>query len=215
MIKGEKTEIIQDNSVPLIFVQELVHQIFQSIKLKGTHKIQIPHQISRKVSQILLQLEDFHSNYVKNGTIPKLESLFDVQLFNTFRSALNPIECSPNYYKVHSDERGNFTELLRTHSKGQVSFSVTRPGVTRGNHFHTRKIERFSVIQGQAKITFRTIGTEKTIEFMLSGSKLAYIDIPVWTTHNITNIGSEDLITIFWINEHYDQDNADVYFEKV
>jgi len=128
---------------------------------------------------------------------------------------INTKDFFPRFSITNKDERGNFSELIRTHSEGQLSYSTTNPEITRGNHFHTRKIERFSVIQGEAMIALRTIGKEEIMEFKVSGSKPSYIDIPVWTTHNITNIGTQDLITVFWINEHYDPKDADVYFEKV
>src|SRR5690606_37816701 len=98
---------------------------------------------------------------------------------------------------------------------GQVSFSTTVPGITRGNHYHTRKIERFAVIKGKALIQLRTIGTEKVLDFYRDGESPAYVDMPIWYTHNIKNIGHEVLYTIFWINEPYDEEDADTYFEPV
>ena len=98
---------------------------------------------------------------------------------------------------------------------GQVSFSTTKPGITRGNHFHTRKIERFAVIKGKANIELRKIGTNEKMTFELDGNEPAFVDMPIWYTHNITNIGSGDLYTIFWINEFYDPSDPDTFFEKV
>ena len=87
--------------------------------------------------------------------------------------------------------------------------------ITRGNHFHTRKIERFVVIQGEAKISLRKIGSKKVYDFLLDGEKPSFVDIPIWFTHNITNIGDEPLFTSFWINEPYDSEDRDTYFENV
>jgi UDP-2-acetamido-2,6-beta-L-arabino-hexul-4-ose reductase len=215
LIEQEKPEIIKDSLVPLIYVEDVVYQILETIKLKGIHSIEVPHKINKKVSEILTQLKVFNTTYIQNGVIPEFKSLFDIQLFNTFRSAVSLKDSFPRYYKIHSDQRGYFTELMRAKSKGQVSFSVTKSGVTRGDHFHTRKIERFSVIQGDAIIAVRTIGNKNSIEFKLNGKKPGYVDIPIWTTHNITNTGEEDLITVFWINEHFVPEDDDVYFEKV
>ena len=86
---------------------------------------------------------------------------------------------------------------------GQCSFSTTKPGITRGDHYHTRKIERFSVIKGKALIQLRKINTDEVLEFTLDGESPAYVDMPVWYTHNIKNIGEQELLTIFWINEPY------------
>lgn len=98
---------------------------------------------------------------------------------------------------------------------GQSSYSTSNIGVTRGNHFHTRKIERFSVVKGKAKIELRKYLTNEIISFKLNGNSPSYVDMPVWTTHNITNVGKEDLITVFWISEHYNPEDPDVFFEKV
>ena len=92
---------------------------------------------------------------------------------------------------------------------------MTLPGVTRGNHFHTRKIERFTVIKGKARIQLRRIGTKEVISFDLEGSRPAYVDMPIWYTHNITNIGKDELYTQFWINEWYNKEDGDTYFEKI
>ena len=103
----------------------------------------------------------------------------------------------------HTDPRGSFVEIIRLGIGGQVSFSTTKPGITRGNHYHTRKIERFAVISGKASIQLRKVDSEEVIEYILDGEHPAYVDMPIWYTHNITNIGDTDLITLFWINEPY------------
>ena len=125
----------------------------------------------------------------------------------------------PNHYPVklvmNTDDRGTFVETIKSRLGGQVSFSTTKPGITRGNHFHTRKIERFAVIKGKARIQLRRIGTDKIINFDLDGSQPSYVDMPIWYTHNITNIGDDELYTIFWINEFFDPGDPDTFFEKV
>ena len=121
----------------------------------------------------------------------------------------------PIRYKNNIDERGNFVEIIRLETGGQVSFSTTKKGITRGNHFHTRKIERFSVIKGKALIQLRKIGTNEVFDYYLSGDEPAYVDMPIWYTHNIKNIGEDELYTMFWINEFYDSNDPDTYFETV
>jgi UDP-2-acetamido-2,6-beta-L-arabino-hexul-4-ose reductase len=115
----------------------------------------------------------------------------------------------------HPDNRGAFVEIARQGIPGQTSFSTTLPGITRGNHFHTRKIERFAVIKGKALIQLRRIGSEEVHDFYLSGDEAAYVDMPIWYTHNIKNIGEDILYTIFWINEPFDSNDPDTYFEIV
>ena len=138
-----------------------------------------------------------------------------MNLFNTFRSYIKHETFFPFYLTKNTDERGSFVETIKLQIGGQVSFSTTKPGITRGNHFHTRKIERFAVIKGKALIEIRKIGTDEIFSFELNGDKPSFVDMPIWYTHNITNIGNEELYTIFWINEFFNAEDADTFFEKV
>ena len=136
-------------------------------------------------------------------------------MFHTFLSYINYESFFPFCYNINTDNRGSFVEIIRLESGGQISFSTTKPGITRGNHFHTRKTERFSVIKGKAKVEIRKIGAKKKYCFKLDGNEPSFIDMPIWHTHNITNVGDEDLYTIFWINEHFDENNPDTFFQTV
>ena len=159
-------------------------------------------------------MNKYRTDYIGKGIFPSLENEFEKSLFNTFRCYI-PESHYPVKYTKHSDDRGSFVEIARTETSGQFSFSTTRPGITRGNHFHTRKAERFAVISGKALIQLRKIGSDHIINYELDGSNPAYVDMPIWHTHNIKNIGNDELITLFWINEPFDPDNADTYFEDV
>jgi UDP-2-acetamido-2,6-beta-L-arabino-hexul-4-ose reductase len=116
---------------------------------------------------------------------------------------------------VHADDRGRLCEVLKLANGGQVFFSTTKPGVTRGNHFHTRKIEWFCVLQGEAAIRLRRVGSREVHEFRVSGDAPRFVSIPVWHAHEIENVGSQELLTVFWSNEIFDAGDADTYFEKV
>ncbi|HRB80485.1 MAG TPA: epimerase, partial [Niabella sp.] len=165
---------------------------------------------------MLTMLRYFEASYLNEGTIPLLGgNKFDLNLLNTFRSYINPETYFPQKYISHADDRGVFVELIRNYNGGQVSFSTTLPGKIRGNHFHTRKIERFMVIKGIAQVQLRKIGTNEIIQLELSGAQPAYVDIPVWCTHNLINIGIEPLITVFWISELYNPNDPDTFFELV
>lgn len=212
LIKGETVEVIENNSVKLIHIGSLCHFILSHLEQSGIRKIEVPYDFCMNVTDVLERLTYFNNLYTKQGIIPILKDRNDLNLFNTFRSYIEPAKM---FLVNHCDERGSFAETIKTGVGGQVSYSITKPGVTRGNHYHTRKIERFIVIKGKARIELRKIGTDEIISFDLDGTEPAYVDMPVWYTHNITNIGKDDLYTEFWINEWYDPNNSDTYFEKV
>lgn len=213
---GELPRIEIDAELSLIYVGELINEIIRIIRTGKSKEITPIHDIqptaSLKVSSLLKILSGYKSDYTEKGIIPGLNNPFEVNLFNTYRSYM---EVKPVNYVQHTDERGSFVEILKLSNGGQVSFSTTKPGITRGNHFHTRKIERFSVIKGDALIQLRRIGTKQVIDCFVSGSAPAFVDMPVWYTHNIINTGNEDLYTMFWINEFYSPEDPDTFFEKV
>jgi UDP-2-acetamido-2,6-beta-L-arabino-hexul-4-ose reductase len=213
---GETPKIDIDGDLKLIYVGELVEKIIQVIRDKdNTHELFIPHTAEAKVSEILVKLKYFQNTYQETGEIPALNNDFEFRLFNTYRCYMDIASYFPKKFVQHLDARGGFVEIARQGIPGQTSFSTTLPEVTRGNHYHTRKIERFAVIKGKALIQLRRIGTEDIHEFYLDGDYPAYVDMPLWYTHNIKNIGDDTLYTIFWINEPFDTNNPDTYFEIV
>lgn len=215
IINNEKPEIQVDADINLIYVQDLVKRIYEIIINKDySEKLFIDHIATAKVSDVLDKLYEYKKMYVDDGIFPELKNYFDVCLFNTFRSYL-PKEYFPRKLKQNTDERGSFVETVKSLGKGQFSFSNTKPGITRGNHFHLRKVERFAVIKGKALIQLRKIGTNEIINYELNGDEPGYVDMPVWYTHNISNIGNEELVTLFWINEFFDPEDPDTYYEKV
>ena len=213
--------IITDSVVPFIYVASLCEIICADIKTVRSAGepiikfIEVPEDFRMKVSEVRELFVSFKEIYLQNGFIPLLENKNIINLFNTFRSYISLSEYFPKFLQQHSDVRGNFVETIRLTAGGQISFSTTNPGVTRGNHFHTRKIERFTVMHGLAKISLRRVGTTQVYEFILNGNEPSYVDMPVWYTHNITNIGTDTLYTQFWINEWYDQNDPDTFFEEV
>jgi UDP-2-acetamido-2,6-beta-L-arabino-hexul-4-ose reductase len=214
--QNETPKIEVDGSLKLIYVQELVYEIITIIKTKKHQpKLEIQHTAEKKVSEILAILQHYKTQYQDKGNIPNLNSDFELNLFNTYRCYMDIANHFPVKLTQHTDNRGSFVEIIRPEIGGQMSFSTTVPGITRGNHFHTRKIERFAVIKGKALIQLRKIGTDAVLNFELNGEEPAYVDMPIWYTHNIKNIGEEILYTNFWINEAFDPNNPDTYFEIV
>jgi UDP-2-acetamido-2,6-beta-L-arabino-hexul-4-ose reductase len=212
---NEHPKIDTDGEVKLIYVGDLVERMLGEIRGgNGCEELVVEHTNEYKVSEILRILECFKDQYLELGIIPKLSDRFELNLFNTFRSYID-LKQYPVKFSAFIDARGSFVEIAKLYIGGQVSFSTTIPGITRGNHFHTRKIERFAVIKGKALIELRKIGTSEVLEFYLDGDKPSFVDMPIWYTHNIKNVGDEDLYTIFWINEFYDQKDPDTFFEIV
>lgn len=216
LCNGEEPRIDTDAELSLIYVDDVVKEIRNAIDRetnKADFMLPAPNKIT--VSAILAKLRQFKEQYVNHGILPHITTRFELQLFNTLRSYMDHEATYPRYFKVNTDERGVFVELAKLGTGGQVSFSTTKPGITRGNHFHTRKVERFAVIKGKAEIQLRKIGTNEVLNFKLDDQTPCYVDMPVWYTHNITNTGEDELYTIFWINEWYDPQDPDTYFEKV
>jgi UDP-2-acetamido-2,6-beta-L-arabino-hexul-4-ose reductase len=213
---NETPKIEVDGDVKLIYVGELVTAILQEIRTnKSREEVMVPYTSEAKVSALLKLLSDYKTGYQDKGEIPAINSSFELNLFNTYRCYMDIATHFPVKYTQHTDPRGSFVEVIRLGVGGQVSFSTTVPGITRGNHYHTRKIERFAVIKGKALIQLRRIGTKEVLDFYLDGNEPSYVDMPIWYTHNIKNIGDDILYTNFWINEFYDPNDADTYFEEV
>jgi len=212
----EQPQIETDALLKLIYIGDLGEVIWYLIKNRvADEEYKVPPTDEANVSEILAVLQRFKEQYLEKGIIPDISDKFSRNLFNTFVCYMDHVKVFPHNLNINNDERGSFVETVKLHSGGQISFSVTKPGVVRGNHFHTRKAERFAVIKGKALIQLRRIGTGRIMNFELDGSAPAYVDMPVWHTHNITNIGSDDLYTIFWISEFFDPANPDTFYENV
>jgi UDP-2-acetamido-2,6-beta-L-arabino-hexul-4-ose reductase len=216
LCNNETPTIDIDSSLKLIYVGDLVVRI-RDVILNGTadDNMVVKETDSVKVSVLLALLKGYRDDYLISGSIPDIDDSFSLNLFNTFRSYIDIPHHFPVKLKQNIDSRGSFVEILRLGVGGQISFSTTVPGVTRGNHYHTRKIERFAVISGKALIQLRKVGTKETFDFYLDGKNASYVDMPIWYSHNIRNIGRDVLYTVFWINEPYKEEDADTYFAIV
>jgi UDP-2-acetamido-2,6-beta-L-arabino-hexul-4-ose reductase len=216
LVCGETPRIDVDARLKLIYVGDLVEEIINLIlKKDNTHELFIPYKEEINVSEVLDLLQHFRLSYHDKGEIPSLLNNFEMQLFNTYRSYMDIPAYFPQTFIQYSDSRGFFVEIARHGISGQTSFSTSFSGITRGNHFHKRKFERFAVIRGKALIQLRKVGTDDVHNFYLDGDKPSYVDIPIWYTHNIKNIGDDILYTIFWINEPFNSNDTDTFFEIV
>lgn len=170
--------------------------------------------VRETVSGLLGRLSEIASVY-RRGEIPDVASKFDRDLFNTYRSYTFP-EQAPIRLTRHADSRGSFFEIIRSHGgSGQSSFSTTSPSISRGDHFHRRKIERFTVLAGSATITLRRLFTDTLYEFAVTGDEPMAVDMPTMWVHKITNTGSDALYTSFWTNDIFDPLAPDTIAETV
>jgi UDP-2-acetamido-2,6-beta-L-arabino-hexul-4-ose reductase len=137
-----------------------------------------------------------------------LQEGFSKKLYATYLSYLDPSDFAYPLL-THTDNRGSFTEVLKTMRYGQVSVNVSKPGITKGNHYHMTKNEKYLVVSGVCEIKLRQIGSDNVISVVCDGKDLKVVDIPTGYTHSITNIGKEDSVTIMWASELYDPENPD------
>lgn len=147
-------------------------------------------------------------------SIPDMGDPFAKKLYSTYLSYL-PKDRFSYPLKMNVDGRGSFTEFIKTPDRGQVSINISKPGITKGDHWHNTKNEKFLIVSGQGVIRFRKIGSTEIIEYFVSGNKLEVVDIPTGYTHNISNTGTTDLVTVMWCNELYDPEHPDTLFEPV
>lgn len=215
LVQGEQPRVIEDREVPFLWVGELVDRIGESLASPPS-RIAVKRMAGEPlmVSGLLDKLSGFRDSYLGRGVVPKLASRFDSTLYSTFLSYVDPsrLRLTP---EVKADHRGDLCEVIKLAAGGQVFFSTTRPGVVRGNHYHTRKIEQFCVLRGEAVIRVRPVHSAEVTEYRVSGLRPEYISIPVMHTHNIENVGNQELLTLFWTSEVFDPSDPDTIYETV
>lgn len=210
-VSGSQPDVV-DRIVPLLHVQAAAAILLDA--LAADSGVICPPSTEIAVSKVWALLKQFTHTYA-TGDIPRLESQFEVDLFNTLRARLFP-DSYPIALTAHADDRGQLVETVRSHGgQGQTFVSTTRPGVTRGEHFHLRKVERFVVLSGRATIGLRRVLDGDVVSFDVTGERPVIIDMPTMWAHNITNTGHEELVTLFWTNELFDPNDPDTYREPV
>ncbi|MBS9404065.1 NAD-dependent epimerase/dehydratase family protein [Halomonas sp. TRM85114] len=209
---GEELAINGTGQLELLHAQDIAAAIVAAYERGQTGELRLEGRTT-SVASAAGKLIDMHRSYTGN-VIPDLRAPFDLQLFNTLRSFLYP-RYYPKVLTLHSDERGALFEGVKNRNGGQAFLSTTKPGITRGNHYHFHKVERFLVVKGQAVIRIRRLLDDQVEEFHVSGDAPAYVDMPTLHTHSITNTGDEELLTMFWSHEIFDPAQPDTCFEPV
>jgi len=211
--------IVNDPSskMSLSYIDDVVRELLSLLDGKG-NKVGNFYEVKEKDEITVGQLKEYILGFKEmrdSLQVPKLDSRIEKNLYSTYLSLL-PKDGFSYPLKMNIDERGSFTEIVRTPDRGQFSVNIIKPNITKGNHWHHTKNEKFLVASGQGVIRFRKIVDEdKIIEYYVSGDKLEVVDIPVGYTHNIENLGDNDMVVFMWVNEAFDPNNPDTYFEKV
>lgn len=200
----------------LVYIDDVVRTFIDLLDGKATQdgefcRVDPVHTI--RLGEIVDLVHSFRESR-EQRSVPALSDPFVKKLYSTYLSYL-PTDGFSYPLTMHTDERGSFTEFIKTPDRGQVSVNISKPGITKGNHWHHTKNEKFLVVSGSGVIRFRRVGSSKVIEYHVSGEKLEVVDIPTGYTHNISNSGTTDMVTIMWCNEMYDPENPDTFFETV
>lgn len=223
---------VNDPTVELeiLFIDDLVEEMFDALEGKE-HRCEFdgvnavlrqdgqycaaPVTHKATLGRIVELLREFHDQ-PKTLVMPEIpQGSFEKKLYSTYLSYL-PKEKVAFPLKMNVDARGSFTELLKTANCGQVSVNISKPGVTKGQHWHNSKWEFFIVVSGRALIQERKIGSEEVMEFEVSGDKIEAVHMLPGYTHNIVNLSeTDDLVTVMWANEPFNPDRPDVFSETV
>ncbi|MCR4892662.1 MAG: NAD-dependent epimerase/dehydratase family protein [Lachnospiraceae bacterium] len=208
-----------DSILHLVYIDDVIGQFLRilktGIRLPAGEFVTFPPRLiyETTVGDLSKLIHSFRESR-ENLLLPDLGDPFTKKLYSTYLSFL-PEDSFSYELETHCDERGSFTEFLKSPDRGQVSVNVSKPGITKGQHWHHTKNEKFLVVSGRACIRFRKIGEEKVIEYHVSGDRPEVVDIPTGYTHNIENEGEGDLVTLMWANEIFDPDHPDTYREEV
>lgn len=208
---------INDRSISLnlVYIDDVVRCFIETMQSqpKSTDYLEVTPVHPATLGEIVDLLVSFKESR-ESRTVAKMDDRLAKKLYSTYLSYLPENQFSYPL-QMNVDHRGSFTEFIKTPDRGQVSVNISKPGITKGNHWHHTKNEKFLVVSGTGVIRFRKVDDDKVIEYFVSGEKLEVVDIPVGYTHNIENLGMTDMVTIMWCNECFDLENPDTVFLEV
>ncbi|PYZ96295.1 capsular biosynthesis protein [Alteribacter lacisalsi] len=205
-----------DVTMQLVYIDDVINELIEALQ-GNANKIGVHYEIPTVhtvyLGKIVKLIESFKKSR-EERSIPHMADAFTKKLYSTYLSYLPEDQFSYDL-KMNVDHRGSFTEFIKTPDRGQVSVNVSKPGITKGNHWHHTKNEKFLVVSGSGVIRFRKIDSDEVIEYFVSGEKLEVVDIPTGYTHNIENLGDDDMVTVMWANEYFDPETPDTYYLEV
>lgn len=200
----------------LVYIDDVIKEFINALKGKANNInefCEVPVVYTVKLGKIVELIRSFKKSR-EDLSVPNLSDSFTKALYSTYLSYL-PEDQFSYELKMNVDHRGSFTEIIKTLDRGQVSVNISKPGITKGNHWHHTKNEKFLVVSGRGVIRFRKLNSDDVIEYHVSEDRLEVVDIPPGYTHNIENLGDKDMVTIMWANEPFDPENPDTYFLEV
>lgn len=207
----------RETTLNLMYIDDVVDEIRRALLGQPTVETLGFYTVPVAFNTTLGQLESMIKSFKDSRSTLYVNDMRDgleKRLYSTYLSYL-PEDQFSYPLNMNVDQRGSFTEFIKTSHFGQVSINVSKPGITKGNHWHHTKTEKFLVVSGKGLIQFRLVGQEEIIEYYVSGDSLEVVDIPVGYTHNIINVGDTDLVTVMWANETFDPNRPDTFFEEV
>jgi UDP-2-acetamido-2,6-beta-L-arabino-hexul-4-ose reductase len=203
---GHELDLVYVDDVVKAFLAEML------IHAESNGQPDIP-SFKLTLGDLVGRLQSFHDMRT-NLLTPDFAVRFNQQLYATYLSYV-PDEARSQQLQIKSDQRGGLAEFIKSKHFGQIFISRTRPGITRGNHYHDTKAEKFLVVEGNGIIRMRHIERAEIVEYRIRGEAFQVIDIPPGYTHSIENTGSGDMVTLFWASEIFDPDKPDTYFLPV
>lgn len=203
--------------LPLVYIDDVVASFVAALDGSCTREgdycvVPVVHETT--LGHLAETIEGFARNRETLDVPDQTPGSLEQKLYSTWLSYL-PADRFSYPLNMHCDNRGSFTEFLHTPAHGQVSINISRPGIVKGNHWHHSKNEKFLVVKGTGVIRFRALDSTEVIEYHVSGDKLEVVDIPTGYTHNIENVGEDDMVTVMWANEVFDPDHPDTFFLPV
>lgn len=202
----------------LVYIDDVVEELLQALDrhphVNSDGYCYVPTVYEVTLGEIVNLLYSFRESRT-NLMVPDMtEGGFEKKLYSTYLSYL-PKDKFSYPLITHTDDRGSFTEILKSADRGQVSVNISKPGITKGNHWHHTKNEKFLVVSGEGLIRFRKYGDDEIIEYHVSGEKPEVVDIPTGYTHSIVNVGNTELVTLMWCNECFNPGKPDTIYEVV
>lgn len=203
--------------LPLVYIDDVVSSFVGALDGNCTREgdycvVPVVHETT--LGHLAQTIEGFAKNRETLDVPDQTPGSLEQKLYSTWLSYL-PADRFSYPLNMHCDNRGSFTEFLHTPAHGQVSINISKPGIVKGNHWHHSKNEKFLVVKGTGVIRFRALDSTEVIEYHVSGDKLEVVDIPTGYTHNIENVGQDDMVTVMWANEVFDPDHPDTFFLPV